>query len=47
MSKLQGYYVTYQKFDNETKTHRAATLASKILRSIPLTEYRLFLALTL
>ena len=20
-----GYYVTYQKFDNETKTHRAAT----------------------
>jgi hypothetical protein len=22
-----GYYVSYQKFDNETKTHRAATLA--------------------
>jgi hypothetical protein len=37
-----GYYVTYQKFDNETKTHCAAMLASKILGNIPLTEYRCF-----
>jgi hypothetical protein len=29
-----GYYESYQKFDNETKTHRAATLAI-FARKIP------------